>query len=188
MGSVFRVIACSLQLCLLFGIFVLPFVIAETGFLDDSPDEQVHNLEEEGYIIEEAEESFDRFVAFLKRRFAPIMKMKKIKNYTLQIKNYTLPIAIAFTILGSFLVVIPYFIFIDGPWTWDPKTETWLIKDYKGFIRGQLLFIGLLLLIVGLTLIIHYIRRRRHSAGLEFLCAHYVDILRSYEESTKMLT
>ncbi len=148
-----------------FGIFVLPFVIAETGFLDDSPDEQVHNLEEEGYLMEEAEESFDRFIAFLERRFAPIMKMKKIKNYTLQIKNYTLPIAIAFTILGSFLTVIPYFFSIDGPWTWDPKIETWLIKEYKGFIRGQLLLIGLLLLIVGLTLIMHYIRRRRHSAG-----------------------
>ena len=150
---------------LLFGIFVLPFVIAETGFLDDSTDEQVHNLEEEAYTVEQSEESFDRFVAFLKRRFAPIMKMKKIKNYTLQIKNYTLPIARAFTILGSFLAVIPYFFFIDRPPEFDDITETWLIKEYNGFIRGQLLLIGLLLLIVGLTLIIYYIRRRRHSAG-----------------------
>jgi len=149
----------------LFGIFVLPFVIAETGFLDNSPDEQVHNLEEEAYTVEQSEESFDRFVAFLKRRLAPIMKMKKIKNYTLQIKNYTLPIARAFTILGSFLAVIPYFFFIDRPPEFDDITETWLIKEYKGFIRGQLLLIGLLLLIVGLTLIIYYISRRRHSTG-----------------------
>jgi len=147
-----------------FGIFVLPFVITETGFLDDSPDEQVHNLEEEGYTIKETEESFDRFVTFLKRRFAPIMKMKKIKNYTPHIKNYTLPITIAFTILGSFLVILPYFIFIDGPLVMNHKTEKFFNKDYMGFIRGQLLLIGLLLLIVGLTLIIHYIRRRPHSA------------------------
>ena len=144
---------------LIWSIFVLPFVIAETGFLDDSPDEQAHNLEEEGYTIEEAEESFDRFVAFLKRRLGPITK----------IKNYTLPIAITFTLLGSCLAVIPYFLFIDGPPTLDPKTETWFIKDYKGFIRGQLFLIGILLLVIGLILIIHYIRRRRHSVGKEIL-------------------
>jgi len=142
----------------MWGIFVLPFVIAETGFLDDSPDEQPVDLEER-QSIEGAEETFDRFVAFLKRRLGPIKK----------IKNYTLPIAIAFTILGSCLVVIPYFLFIDGPWTLDPKTETWFIKDYKGFIRGQLLLIGILLLVIGIILIIHYIRRRRHSVGKEFL-------------------
>ena len=141
-----------------FGILFLPFIIAETGFLDDSPDEQVHNLEEEGYTIEETEESFDRFIAFLKKRFAPIMKMKKIKNYTLTI-------AIAFTILGSFSVILPYFIFIDGAPTTSPETRKFFPKYYRGFIRGQLLLIGILLLIVGLTVIIHYIRRRRHSAG-----------------------
>ena len=144
---------------LIWSILVLPFLIAETGFLDDSPDEQAHNLEEEGYTREEAEESFDRFVAFLKRRLGPITK----------IKNYTLPIAITFTLLGSCLAVIPYFLFIDGPPTLDPKTETWFIKDYKGFIRGQLFLIGILLLVIGIILIIHYIRRRRHSVGKEIL-------------------
>lgn len=143
---------------LIWGIFVLPFVIAETGFLDDSPDEQTHNLEEEGYTINEAEETFDRFVAFLKRQFGPITK----------IKNYTLPLAIAFTILGSCLVGLPHFLFIDGPWT-EPKTETRFIKDYKGFIRGQLFLIGILLIVIGIILIIHYIRRRRHSVGKEIL-------------------
>jgi hypothetical protein len=145
----------------LFGIFILPFVIVESGFLDDYPDEEVHKLEDEGYTVEEAEKDFDRFVAFLKRRFAPIIEMKKIKNYTLKIKNYTLSIAIAFSILGSLLAVIPYFIFIDGPWTFNLLTEIWSIKDYKGFIRGQLFLLGLLLLIIALTLSIHYMRRRR---------------------------
>ncbi len=143
---------------LIWGIFVLPFVIAETGFLDDSPDEQPVDLEE-GQSIEGTEDAFDRFVAFLKRRLGP---MKKIKNYTL-------PIAIAFAILGSCLVGLPHFLFIDDPWTLDPKTETLFIKDYKGFIRGQLLLIGILLLVIGLILIIHYIRRRRHSVDKEIL-------------------
>ena len=145
----------------LFGIFVLPFIFAETGFLDDSPNEQVHNLEEEGYTIEETEESFDRFVAFLKNRFVPLKRIKKFKNYTLQIKNYTLPLAITFTILGSFLVILPSFIFIDGPRVRIHETGKFFTKYYRGFLRGQLLFIGILL-IVGFTLIIHYIRRR-HS-------------------------
>ena len=144
---------------LIWGIFVLPFLIAETGFLDDSPDKQAHNLEEEGYTIEEAEETFDRFVAFLKRRLG---SMKKIKNYSL-------PVGITSAILGCCLVGLPHFLFIDGPWTLDPKVEIWFIQDYKGIIRGQLLLIGILLLVIGLILIIHYIRRRRHSVGKEIL-------------------
>jgi hypothetical protein len=128
---------------LIFGIFVLPFVIKESGILDDYPDEPPDDLEEEGYTIEEAEKSFDRFAAFLKRRFGPLKKIKK----------FTLPIGIAFTILGSCLVGLPYFFIKDGPLTYDPKTEIWFIKDYKGFLRGQLLLIGILFLVVGLILI-----------------------------------
>ncbi len=146
---------------LIWGIFVLPFVIAETGFLDDSPDEQPVDLDE-GKSIEGTEDAFDRFVAFLKRRLGPIKK----------IKNYTLPIAIVFAILGSCLVGLPHFLFIDR-WMFDPKTETWGINDYKGFIRGQLLLIGILLLVIGLILIIHYIRRRRPSVGKEILSSKW---------------
>ena len=133
---------------LTFGIFVLPFVINKSGILDDYPDGQPDDLEMEGQTFEDAEESFDRFVAFLKRRFGPIKK----------IKNYALPIGIPLTILGSCLMGLPHFLFIDGPWTYDPKAEIWFIKDYKGFIRGQFLLIGLLFLAVGLILVIHHIR------------------------------
>ena len=141
---------------LIFGIFVLPFVIAEAGFLDDSSDEHVDNLEKEGYTIGEAEEGFDRFVAFLKRRFGTMKKIKKIKNYTL-------PIGIAFTIFGSCLVGLPYFLVIDGPLTWDSKTETLFIKDYKGFIRGQLLLIGILFLVIALVLMLLFRRSKKQT-------------------------
>jgi len=127
----------------IFGIFILPFVIVETGFLDDSPDEQVHNLKEDS-TINKTEDTFYRFIGFLKKRLSP---MKKIKNYTL-------PIAMAFVILGSCLAGIPYFLLKDGPETWDIKEAKWFIKDYKGYMRGQLLLIGILLIIIGLTLII----------------------------------
>ena len=135
-----------------FGIFVLPFVINESRILDNYTREQPADLEE-GQPIDGAEESFDRFVVFLKRQFGSIKKINK----------FTLPMGITLTILGICLVRLPYFLFIDGPWTLDPKTETEFIKDYKGFIRGQLLLIGILLLVIGLILIIYYIRRRRHA-------------------------
>jgi hypothetical protein len=144
---------------LIWGIFVLPFVIAETGFLDDSPEEQTHNLEEEGYTINEAEETFDRFVAILKRQLGPMNK----------IKNYTLPLAIAFTILGSCLVGLPHFLFIDRQPIENPETGIVHFLDYKGYIRGQLFLIGILLIVIGFILIIHYIGRRRHSVGKEIL-------------------
>jgi hypothetical protein len=135
---------------LTFGIFVLPFVINESGILDDHPNKQLEDLEEEGQSIEKAEEQLDRFAGFLKRRFGPIKK----------IKNYTLPIGITLTILGSCFIGLPHFFLIDSPQIFDPKTEELFRKDYKGFIRGQLLLIGLLFLVIGLILIIHYIRAR----------------------------
>ena len=140
---------------LIFGIFVLPTIIVETGFLDDSPDEQVNELEEKGYTMEEAKEASDRISVFSKKLFGSIRKIKK----------YSFPIAIAFIILGICFAVLPYFLLIDGQWTFDPETELMFINDYKGFIRGQFLLIGLFFLIVGSTLIIHFIRRRRHSVS-----------------------
>jgi hypothetical protein len=130
---------------LTFGILVLPFILAETGVLDESPDEQPKELE--------AEQSFDRFTVYLKRRFGAIQK----------IKNYTLPIAVTFLILGSCLTGLPYFMIKDGPLTWDPKTEIWFIKDYKGYIRGQLLLAGILFLAIGLVLIL-LLRRSKKQA------------------------
>lgn len=151
----FTITSCSalFTTLLTFGIFVLPFVINELGILDGYPDGQPDDLEMEGQTIQDAEESFDRFITFLKRRFGPLKK----------IKNYTLPLGITLTILGSCFIGLPQFLFIDGPWTYDPKAEIWFIKDYKGFIRGQLLLIGLLFLVIGLILIIQYIRRRPNS-------------------------
>ena len=143
---------------LIFGIFVLPIVIAETGFLDNSP-KQVHNLDEQGQTIVEAEEAFDRFGAFLKRRFNPTKKMRKAKNIKNR-KNYTLPLAIIFVILGSCLIGLPYFLIKDGLLTFDPEAGTSYIKDYVGVIRGQLLLLGILLLVVAIVLIIRFRRNQ----------------------------
>jgi len=140
-----------------FGILILPFVINELGILDDHPNKQLEDLKEEGQSIEEAEDQLDRFAGFLKRRFGPIKK----------IKNYTLPIGITLTILGGCLMVLPSRFLIDSPLTWNFKTETWIVKEYYGFIRGQLLLIGISLLIIGLIVIGLYIHRRPYSAGTE---------------------
>jgi hypothetical protein len=142
---------------LIFGIFVLPFVISETGFLDDQPASQLEDSEKEGQSIEEAEDQVDRLASFLKKRFGSIKK----------IRNYLLPIGIALTIVGGCLIGLPHFFLIDSPKILDPETGEWFRKDYKGFIRGQLLLIGILLLVIGLVLIRHYIRRNRHSTDKE---------------------
>jgi hypothetical protein len=143
---------------LIFGIFVLPFVINELGILDNYPDEPPDNFDvEKGQSIEGAEEQIDRLFGFLKSRFGSIKK----------IKNYTLPIGITLTILGGCLMVLPSLFIIDSPLTWDSKTETWIIEEYYGFIRGQLLLIGILLLVIGIIFIIRYIRRNSHSTDNE---------------------
>jgi hypothetical protein len=141
---------------LIFGIFVLPFVINEFGVSNYYPSESFPDLGENEQSIESAEDSFDRFVAFLKRRFCPI-------------KNYMLPTGMSFVTLGSCLIGLPPFLFVDGPLTYDPEMETWFIKDYRGFIRGQLLLFGLLFLVIGLVLLGLFMRRHRHSASKEQL-------------------
>jgi len=140
-----------------FGVFVLPFVINELGILNNYSGEPQDTNVEEGQTIREAEEQFDRFVGFLKRRFGSINK----------IKNYALPVEITSAILGGCLMVLPSLFLIDSPLTWDSKTETWIVKEYYGFIRGQLLLIGISLLIIGLIVIGLYIHRRPYSAGTE---------------------
>lgn len=142
---------------LAFGIFVLPFAISETGFLDDQPSSQLEDLEKEGQSIEEAEDQVDRLASFLKKRFGPIKK----------IKNYLLPIGLTLTILGGCLIGLPHFFLIDSPKILDPETGGLFRKDYKGFIRGQLLLIGILLLVIGVILIRQYIHRSRHTADQE---------------------
>lgn len=135
---------------LAFGIFVLPFAVNELGIMNHTPDESFTDYGENGQTVESAEDSFTRFIAFLKRRLG-------------QIRNYVLPVGLSLAVLGSCLVGLPHFLFIDGLWTYDLETETWYIKDYKGFIRGQLLLVGLLLLVIGVILIVVHIRRRRNS-------------------------
>jgi hypothetical protein len=150
----------------IFGIFVLPFVINELGILDNHSDEPPDPDVEEGQTIEEAEEQFDRFVGFLKRRFGSVNK----------IRNFSLPIGIATAILGGCLITLPS-IFLKDSERVKRVFETgefigqeyWYIAKYYGLIRGQLLLIGILLLVIGLILIIRYIRRNSHSTDKEKL-------------------
>ncbi len=136
---------------LIFGIFILPFVVNELGILDHQPGVPFVDYGEEGQTVESAENSVMRLIAYLKRRRLG------------RIKNFVLPVGFSLIILGSCLVGLPQFVFLDGPWTFDPKVEVWYIKDYKGFIRGKLMLIGVLLLVVGIILILVYIRYRRNS-------------------------
>ena len=141
---------------LIFGIFVLPFVINELGIIDNYPDEPPDAEVEGGYTIEEAEESFDRFAGFLKRRFGSIKK----------IRNYSLPMEITSAILGGCLITLSSIFLIDSELIWIPETETWVVREYYGFIRGQLLLIGILLLVIGIVLIM----RARISICPLFFC------------------
>ena len=133
---------------LIFGIFVLPFVINELGILDDYHDEPLDSDVEKGPTVQDAEKSFNRFAGFLKSRFGSIKG----------VRNYSLPIGITSAILGGFLIALPSIFLIDSEPIWIPETEEWFVREYYGFIRGHLLLIGILLLVVGLILIIRYIR------------------------------
>jgi hypothetical protein len=145
----------------IFGIFVLPFIFYESGFLDDSTDEQPDDFEETGQSIEEAEEQVNRLIGFLKSRLGSIKK----------VRNYPLPIGITSAILGGCLITLPSIFLTDSELIWIPETEEWFVKEYYGFIRGHLLLIGILLLVIGLILIIRYIRRNSQSTIKEKLQA-----------------
>ena len=136
---------------IIFGVFILPFVVNELGIVNRHPDVLFVDYGEEGQTLESAENSVTRLTAYLKRRGLG------------RIKTFVLPVGFSLIILGSCLVGLPHFLFIDGPWTFDPEVEVWYIKDYKGFIRGKLLLIGVLLLVVGIILILVYMRHRRNS-------------------------
>ncbi len=126
-------------------------MVNELGILDHQPGVPFVDYGEEGQTVESAENSVIRLIAYLKRRRLG------------RIKNFVLPVGFSLIILGSCLVGLPQFVFLDGQWTFDPKVEVWYIKDYKGFIRGKLMLIGVLLLVVGIILILVYIRYRRNS-------------------------
>jgi hypothetical protein len=136
---------------IIFGVFILPFAVNELGLLNHHPDVQFVDYGEEGQTVESAEYSVTRLTTYLKRRGLG------------RIKSFVLPVGFSLIIIGSCLVGLPHFLFIDGKWTFDPEVEVWYIKDYKGFIRGKLLLIGVLLLVAGIILILLYMRHRRNS-------------------------
>ena len=137
---------------IVFGIFVLPFVINELGFLDSYPDEQLEDLVEKRQASEKAENQTDRSAAFFKRRFDIIKK----------IKNYTLPIGVTITTLGCCSMVLPYFFLVDSPQVPDAKTGELFRETYQGLLRGQFFLVGILLLVIGIFFIRSYLRRRQH--------------------------
>lgn len=136
---------------LIFGIFILPFVVNESGILNYYPDIPFTDYGEEGQTIESAEDSVTRLAAYLKRRQLG------------RIKTLVLPVGLSLTILGGLLMGLPHFMFIDGPLTYDLEEEIWYIEDYKGFIRGKLLLLGVFLLVVGVVLILVHTRQNRNS-------------------------
>jgi hypothetical protein len=138
---------------IIFGVFILPFAVNELEILNHHPDVPFSDYGERGQTLESAENSVTRLTLYLKKKGLG------------RIKALILPVGLSLTIIGSCLMGLPHFLFIDGPWTFDPKVEVWYIEDYKGFIRGKLLLIGVILLVVGILFILVYIRHRRNSKG-----------------------
>jgi hypothetical protein len=138
---------------IIFGVFILPFVVNELEILNHPHDVPFSDYGEQGQTVESAENSVMRLTEYLKKKELG------------RIKTLVLPVGLFLTILGSCLMGLPHFLFIDGPWTFDPEVEVWYIEDYKGFIRGKLLLIGVILLVVGILFILVYIRHRRNSMG-----------------------
>ena len=136
---------------LTFGVLVLPFILAEAGLLDDKTEKNSQDYEQ-GQTLEDAEKTFDRFTAFLKRKIGPRDNLKNTRTIRL-LKKLILPAASAFAIVGCCLIVLPYFLVKDGPPTVDAKGVEF-IKDYMGVLRGQLLLLGILFLIIAIVLII----------------------------------
>ncbi|MEJ2271919.1 MAG: hypothetical protein P8X91_05475 [Candidatus Bathyarchaeota archaeon] len=130
----------------LFGIIILPAIIVETGFLDDLPNKEIKEQNSETSQRKDTIETSNRFFNF-------------IRKFIDSIKKYEFPIGFAFTIFGSCLIILPYFLLKDILRT-DPVSDLEYFDPYYGFIRGQLLLLGLLSLIVGLIIILYYDRRR----------------------------
>ena len=138
---------------LTFGIVVFPFILAETGLLDDKTVEIAQDYEQ-GQTLENAEKTFDRFTVFLKRKIGPRDNLKDTNTVRI-LKKLTAPVAAGFAVVGACLVVLPYFLVKDGPLTVDPQGVEY-IKDYMGVLRGQLLLLGILFLVVAVVLTVIY--------------------------------
>ncbi|TRO52548.1 hypothetical protein E2P63_03415 [Candidatus Bathyarchaeota archaeon] len=139
---------------IIFGILVLPVIIAESGFLDIS-NIQYHDDTEQPI---EGEETYDRFVTFLKRHLSSLNKIEKAKNIR-KITKFSLPLATIFIIIGICLIILPPFLIKDGPVALDIRKTLEIgkalqyVKGYMGVSRGQLLLLGILLIIISIFLI-----------------------------------
>jgi hypothetical protein len=138
---------------LTFGVLVLPFILAETGLLDDKTD-KITQYYEQGQTLEDAEKTFNRFTVFLKKKIGPRDNLKNTRTIRM-LKKLTVPATAAFAFVGSCLIVLPYFLVKDGPLTIDQQGVEY-IKDYVGVLRGQLLLLGILFLIIAVVLIVIY--------------------------------
>jgi hypothetical protein len=136
----------------IFGIFVLPFVINELGFLDDYQNEQLEDMAKGRQQIEKVKNQFGRPARFPKRRIGPLRK----------IMNYTLHIGVSLMIAGSCFIGLPHFFILDSPLELDYETGELFREVYQGFIRGQLFLIGILLLVIGIILIRQHFHSRQH--------------------------
>ena len=136
---------------IIFGILVLPVTISELGFLDDL-NEQYDNIPKQSI---EGEETYDRFVSFLKNHLGSLHVLKKAKNIK-KIREYSLPLAITSALVGACLILLPPFLIKDGPVTYEIRKGVWWTKAYMGVARGQLLVLGVLLVVITIILVTLY--------------------------------
>lgn len=122
---------------LVYGIFVLPFIINELGFLGDE-----NELPEFGLAIE-------------KNVDAIIERTKTLYN-RVKIWGYHIVIGLLFVAIP--LMTLPTLFLEDGEQiVWDKYLEEFVLEPYFGYIRGFLLVVGLVLIV---TAIIIYWRLR----------------------------
>lgn len=140
---------------IILGIVVLPVTIAELGFLDFS-NKQYDDANEQPI---EGEETYDRFVSFLKNHLNSVNVLKKAKNIK-RIKDYSLQFAITNVIVGVCFILLPPFLIKDGPVAYEIRKGVWWTKAYMGVARGQLLLLGVLLIVITIILLKKYRKKQ----------------------------
>jgi len=145
-GTAFVAVAFS------FAIFVVPFIIYETGFLDNYPDEPPDPDVEGSQTVEEAEESFDRFIEYVNRRI----------DY---VNRHTLPIGLILTIIGICILMVVS-VYLQGEGAYWHEWQKEITRNYA-FLNLPLGLIAFSSLIIGFALIGLYLHRHLYSAGKE---------------------
>ena len=145
-GTAFLAIAFS------FALFVFPFIIIETGFLDNYPDEPPDLDVKGGQTIAEAKESFDRFVENVNRRI----------DY---VNRHALSIGLALTIIGICILVLGS-VYLRGEGAYWYEWQKEITRNYE-FLGPTLGLIAFSSLIIGFALIVLYLYRYQYSAGTE---------------------